>query len=191
MTSQTDQPSRVNASAFHQRAGDRARPVIGVVCLFLVGTFSLPELPESREDASVVASAEAGDLLTEVTVSEFFEEICIVATLEDETVTIGDVRRLRAALEPPPPWPEATRLAVDVWLASAGDGLSTTADESVSPQARLARYRALHTDAHRRSHSAREALEDVRATLVARALEKHLAFGPCHMPRSRPENDRS
>jgi hypothetical protein len=91
------------------------------------------------------------------------------------------VRSLRSAIEPPPPWPQSTRLAVDVWLASSQGG-SPVAGSSASPRERLSTYRSLYKAANTRSPGAHVALADVRALLAAKARDADLLYGPCYLP---------
>ena len=142
--------------------------IAGIIAAALVTIALSPSAAEPARGASSTQGAGADDA-------------CLVAYIGGEPVTMADVRSVRSLLQPPPPWPEATRLVVDVWLSSAETAARAT--EPPSAGARLAAYRNLHADARMLNSAPEMAAQIVHERLAKLAEQHRVERGPCYVAR--------
>lgn len=143
--------------------------ILGVVVAGSVLPSALPQPPSHQG--------------TEGRVANSLRKPCLVAKMKDGRITSDEVHELRSLLQPPPPWPEATRLAVDVWLAG-----TIAPNEQHSAKSRLEAYRRIHAETRRAHTDMRASLGAVQRRLSAASIEQGLELGPCYIARDDRES---
>jgi hypothetical protein len=129
-------------------------------------TLLIAALGCGRSDAEP-PRAEDAPLLT---VPEVTDPACVIASGRGLMITVADVEALRGLVLPSPDFGTATRLAVDVWLAT---WIATGEVDHVELREKLRYQRGL---AVRERHAWAARLRDA-------AAELELEYGPCYVPR--------
>jgi hypothetical protein len=102
---------------------------------------------------------------------------CRVAVIDGVALTVADVAALRAEIQPAPPWPRATRLAVDATLVHWW----STGDVAAPMQERLTSYGRTMREVQAGIAGLRPMAQEMRRLVQAAAAASGMELGDCYV----------